>query len=85
MRILWQTLVIVILALVSVSYTFGQETLWNELNLELAELYRQGKYQEATEVAQRAVKVAEKTFGPNHPRVATSQNNLATLYRTQGR
>jgi hypothetical protein len=58
MRILWQTLVIVILALVSVSYTFGQETLWNELNLELAELYRQGKYQEATEVAQRAVKVS---------------------------
>jgi hypothetical protein len=85
MRILWQTLVIVILALVSVSYTFGQETLWNELNLELAELYRQGKYQEATEVAQRAVKVSEKTFGPNHPRVATSQNNLATLYITQGR
>ena len=85
MRVYSRLLLILVLTLVFVSHSFGQETFWQELNVELADLYRQGKYQEAVKVAERAVEVAEKTFGPDHPRVAISLNNLATLYRLQGR
>ena len=31
-----------------------------------------------------ALKVAEETFGSDHPNVATSLNNLAMLYQAQG-
>jgi tetratricopeptide (TPR) repeat protein len=40
-------------------------------------LYQQGQYSEAT-------KVAEETFEPDDPDVATSLNNLAELYYAQG-
>ncbi len=41
------------------------------------QLYEAGKYAEAVPLAQRAVELAEKQFGPEHPNVATSLNNLA--------
>jgi tetratricopeptide (TPR) repeat protein len=34
---------------------------------------------------QRALAIIEKTLGENHPNVATGLNNLALLYKTQGR
>ncbi len=34
---------------------------------------------------QRAPAIWEKTLGPEHPDVAQSLNNLAELYRAQGR
>jgi tetratricopeptide (TPR) repeat protein len=39
---------------------------------------------EAEPLHQRALAIREKTLGPEHPHVATSLNNLAELYRTQG-
>ncbi len=48
-------------------------------------LYQQGMYSEAAQVAEEVLKVAENTFGPNHPQVATSLNNLALLYQAQGK
>ena len=33
----------------------------------------------------RSLAIREKSLGPNHPAVATSLNNLARLYRAQGR
>jgi tetratricopeptide (TPR) repeat protein len=48
-------------------------------------LYQQGSYSEATKVAEEALTIAEKTFGLNHPAVATSLNNLAMLYEAQGK
>ena len=35
-------------------------------------------------VAKNSLDVAEKAVGPHHPSVATSLNNLAELYKTQG-
>ena len=32
-----------------------------------------------------ALEIVEKAFGPDHPYAAASLNNLAGLYRTQGR
>ena len=52
----------------------------------LAERYQdQGRYAEAEESYQFAMKIVEMTLGPEHPEVATSMNNLAVLYYAQGK
>ena len=52
----------------------------------LAKLYQvQGRYVEAEPLYKRALTIAEKTLGPDHPLVATGINNLASLYDIQGR
>jgi len=43
-----------------------------------------GQYAEALKLYTLAIEEAEK-FGPSDPRLATSLNNLAELYRTQGK
>ena len=53
------------------------------LNQEVMELFRTGQYGRGVIVAKKAIQVAEKTFGPNHPSVAKSLTNLALLYKTQ--
>ena len=65
--------------------TFAQEQLWKELQIKVSMLYRQGRYSEAAKVAEEALKVAEKTFGSDDPRVATSLNNLGFVYKVQAR
>ena len=57
---------------------------WDILIDEVKELYRTGKYGRAVVVAKKALEVAEENVGPYNPDVATSLNNLALLYRTQG-
>ena len=49
-----------------------------------AKAYREGRYSDAVNSFQAAVKEAE-AFGPQDPRLATSLNNLAELYRLQGK
>jgi CHAT domain-containing protein len=56
-----------------------------DLTQQVTQLYNQGRYSEATPLAQRALTIREKILGPDHPDVATSLNNLAELYQTQGR
>jgi len=56
------------------------EILYNEA----MELYRIGRYNRATAVAQHALRVAEQNVGCNHPDVGTTLNMLAMLYRTLG-
>ncbi len=63
----------------------AQQARWEELNKQVTSLYRQGKYAQALSVAEEALRVAEATFGPEHPNVATSLNNLAEVYRAQGK
>ena len=46
--------------------------------------HSQGRYAEAEPFYSRALAIAEKTHGPEHPDVARSLNNLAELYRAQG-
>jgi tetratricopeptide (TPR) repeat protein len=55
------------------------------LDLQVVQLYRQGKYNEAIQIAERALALSEKKFGPDHPSVGTSLNYLVQLYRLQGR
>ena len=47
-------------------------------------LFREGKYDRAIPLAERALAIWEKALGPEHPDVATSLNNLALLYKAKG-
>jgi Tetratricopeptide repeat len=49
------------------------------------ELYRAGKYLEATLLSPREFAILEKARGPGHPDVATALNSLAVLYAHQDR
>ena len=57
---------------------------WDVLNDEVRELFRTGKYDRGVVVAKKALEVAEQNVSSNHPDVATSLNNLALLYESQG-
>jgi hypothetical protein len=51
----------------------------------LAELYRAtGCHGEAKPLLERALAVGEKTFGPEHPELATWLDKLARLNRAYG-
>ena len=54
------------------------------LNRQVVQLYGQGRYAEAIDIARQAVAEAEAAFGPDHATTATSLNNLAELYRIDG-
>jgi len=58
---------------------------WEKLNQEVVDLYRAGNYDHAVLVAKRALEMAEKNVGPDHPDVALSLNNLTRLYHDQGK
>jgi len=76
---------LVLLLLLLATPLAAQEARWKELNGHAVQLYRQGKYSEAISAAEEAVKIAEDTFGPEHPNTLISLNNLGTLYKLQGR
>jgi len=78
---------LVVLASLSLWAAFpaqAQEPEWKRLNQEVLLLYKQGNYGQATTLATQALRFAEISFGPDHPAVALSLNNLAALYRDQG-
>ena len=63
----------------------AQSMEWKTLNQAALTLYRQGKYEQAVATEKKALEVAERDHGPEHPLVGTSLNNLAEYYRAQGR
>ena len=46
---------------------------------------RRTTYVEAVVLYERALEIQEMVLGPEHPEVANSLNNLAELYRAQGK
>ncbi len=56
-----------------------------QLNEQTINLYQQGAFTEGIVVAEQVVELARFQWGKNHPNVATSCNNLAGLYESQGR
>lgn len=64
---------------------FAQGESLQVLNDTAVSLYEQGKYSDAAELAERALKVAEDTLGPYNPQLASFLNNLAVIYYAQGR
>ena len=57
---------------------------WKDYSAAGKSAYQQGRYTEAEKLFEAALKEAEG-FGPQDPRLATSLNNLALLYRDQGK
>jgi tetratricopeptide (TPR) repeat protein/CHAT domain-containing protein len=56
-----------------------------QLNQELAQLFQQDKYEEATGIALRICELARENLGEDSPLFAHSLNNLAVVYRAQGK
>ena len=54
------------------------------LNQQVQTLFKQGKYQEAIPLAEKAVELTKRVYGPEQPNTAQSLNNLAVLYRVMG-
>jgi tetratricopeptide (TPR) repeat protein len=81
-----KSVIVTLLLLGSTSGAFakGAGTEWEILNQEVMELSRTGRYDRALIMAKKALEVARKNVGPNHPDVAASLNNLGLLYRTEG-
>ena len=67
------------------SAVFAKTQPWQDLNNQTIKLYLQGDYALATKTAKQALKIAEDTFEPNDLNLAKSLNNMALLYKTQGR
>ncbi|MGD1890808.1 MAG: tetratricopeptide repeat protein [Cyclobacteriaceae bacterium] len=59
----------------------AQSTLQNNLALVHRAL---GEYDQAKSLLERALALAEKNFGPDHPNTATRASNLATVHRALG-
>lgn len=57
---------------------------WEKYNEAGSAAYSEGDYAEAEKQLKAALKKAEE-FGPDDPRLATGLNNLALLYKAQGR
>ena len=55
------------------------------LNRQMQQLYGAGKYADATEIATQSLALGERQFGPDHPEVGNSLNDLAFLYTRLGR
>ena len=71
-------------ALVSTQTSCAEDTEWNRSMDASMQAYQQGRYTEAEQFLLAALKEA-KDFGEQDPRLATSLNNLALLYRAQGK
>jgi len=55
------------------------------LNQQIIQLYQQGKYAEATPLADQALAILKRSLGDRHPATAAILTNLAALYKKQGR
>jgi len=71
--------------LVFVFSVWAEQEKWDDLNGKVIKLCRESRYIEATEIAEKSVAVAERTFGSDHLNVAMALNSLAELYKLQGR
>ena len=45
---------------------------------------QQGKYMEALPMHHEVLQIRSKTFGPEHPDVASTYSNIGVVYRQQG-
>lgn len=56
-----------------------------DLNQQVVELYTEGRFNEAIEIAKQALILAKSLHSGDHTYVASSLNNLGLLYKSQGR
>src|SRR5271157_2024298 len=66
------------------STTFANDGDLEALNQRIFQLFKQGKYQEAIPLAEKAVETTRRLRGPEDTKTATSLNSLALLYWKMG-
>ncbi|HTD16176.1 MAG TPA: tetratricopeptide repeat protein, partial [Chthoniobacterales bacterium] len=66
------------------SATIANDDDLEALKQRIAELSKQGKYQEAIPLAEKLVDITRRLRGPEDTQTATSLNNLAALYYEMG-
>jgi tetratricopeptide (TPR) repeat protein len=67
------------------AYGFESKEAARLLNQAGYYLCKRARFPDAEPLYQRALALREKLLGPEHPHVATSLNNLASLYHAQGK
>jgi Tetratricopeptide repeat len=70
---------ILVIGLAIALYLSGSDSVWKGNTEAERKAFREGRYLEAVNYAQAAVKDAE-AFGPQDPRLATSLHNAGELY-----
>jgi tetratricopeptide (TPR) repeat protein len=80
-KALWMVLLVISFPVL----VHAQEGLLKDLYSEVFELYDKGRYSEAADIAEAALDIAKKAFGPEHPNVGISLNNLGYLFDVQGK
>jgi hypothetical protein len=73
---------VVILPTVSAAQSLKDAVKFHE---DADELSKQGRYADAERLFRRSLAIREKVFSPDHPDLKQSRDNLAELYRRQGR
>lgn len=58
---------------------------YTQLSQQVSQLHRQGRYEQAVEVAAQARDLTRQHLGEEHPEYATILNNMAESYRAMGR
>lgn len=61
------------------------ERLWNKLDQQVHDLRKQGRFSEATEMAERTLSAAKKAFGSEDLHVASTLETLGELYGYLGK
>ena len=54
------------------------------LNDQVGQLYRAGRYKQALPLAQKALQIRYKDLGPEHPETAVSLTTLGIIYQETG-
>jgi hypothetical protein len=70
-------ILMLVLCLCLVACALEDEARWKILDYEAYQLFTKGKHEEGFTVAVQALDLAEKSFGPTDPKVATSLARLA--------
>ena len=84
MRIMARIILAITVVACCTTISHAQESSWEELTKKSIGMYRGGRYTEAIRIAHQALEATESTFGPDHPMVAKSLNNLAQMYTSRG-
>jgi tetratricopeptide (TPR) repeat protein len=82
------TLIVLVVCLMAVGSLAAKAQPSDELlslDQRILQLYKTGKYAEATDVAKRALTLAEGRFGTDHPNVTPQLTILGNMFRAQGR
>ncbi len=66
------------------AFAFAQETSLKELKDQAFALFQQKKYQEAIDITNKALEIAEMNYGFDSAQAAEFKGNLGALYRLQG-